>query len=57
MNLSEFLQSSKRLILVMNRPRMQEISLVLRITLLGVAVVGAIGYMVRVIFWFVNLAP
>lgn len=41
----------------MNRPRMQEISLVLRITLLGVAVVGAIGYMVRVIFWFVNLAP
>jgi preprotein translocase subunit Sss1 len=41
----------------MTRPKREEIWLVLKITLLGIAVIGAIGFMVRVIFWFVNLAP
>ena len=41
----------------MTRPKAEEIWLVFRVTLLGVAIIGAMGFMVRVIFWIVNLAP
>ncbi len=57
MNLTEFVNSTRRLIHVMRRPKSEEMWLTLRVTLLGVAVIGAIGFMVRVVFWFVHLAP
>ena len=57
MNLTEFLTSTRRIVLVMSRPKREEIWLTLRVSLLGVAVIGAIGFMVRVVFWFVHLAP
>ncbi len=57
MNLAEFLESSRRLLQATTRPRRDEIWMLFKISLLGVVVLGVIGFMVRVIFWFINLAP
>ena len=57
MTLVEFLRTTRRIVLVMSRPKREEMLLTLRVSLLGVAVIGAIGFMVRVVFWFVHLAP
>jgi len=57
LNLAEFLESSRRLLQATTRPRRDEIWMLFKISLLGVVVLGVIGFMVRVIFWFINLAP
>ena len=57
MNLSEFVESSKRLIQATTRPSRDEIWMLFRISMLGVLALGVIGFMIRVIFWMVNLAP
>lgn len=57
MNLSEFVESSKRLIQATTRPSRDEIWMLFRISMLGVLALGIIGFMIRVIFWMVNLAP
>jgi protein translocase SEC61 complex gamma subunit len=57
LNLSEFVESSKRLIQATTRPSRDEIWMLFRISMLGVLALGIIGFMIRVIFWMVNLAP
>lgn len=57
MNLSEFLQSSKRLFHVTTKPSSDEISLMLKICFLGIVIIGSLGFVIRVLFLFLNLLP
>jgi protein translocase SEC61 complex gamma subunit len=57
MNLHEFLDASKRLFLVTTKPSRDEISLMVKISFAGIAIVGALGFIIRVLFLFLNLLP
>ncbi len=57
MNLREFIDSTKRLLQVTRRPRGKELLMLIRLSFLGVLIVGAIGFVVKVLFWIVGLAP
>ena len=57
MNLREFLDSTKRLLLVTTKPSRDEISLMVKISFAGVAIVGSLGFIIRVLFLFLNLLP
>ncbi len=57
MNLREFLDSTKRLLHVTTKPSRDEISLMVKISFLGVAIVGSLGFIIRVLFLFLNLLP
>jgi len=53
----EFIGSARRLLRVAAKPGREELWLIVKVTLLGVAIVGVIGYIVRVLFWIVGLGP
>lgn len=57
MNAREFLDSTRRLIHVTTKPSRDEISLMVKISFLGVAIVGSLGFVIRVLFLFFNLLP
>ena len=57
MNFREFIESSKRLLRVTTRPNRKELVMLVRLSLLGILVVGGIGFVVKVLFWIVGLAP
>jgi len=57
LNLREFIESSKRLLRVTTRPNRKELVMLVRLSLLGILVVGGIGFVVKVLFWIVGLAP
>jgi protein translocase SEC61 complex gamma subunit len=57
LNLNEFFESSKRLFHVTTKPSSDEISLMLKISFLGVVIVGSLGFIIRVLFLFLNLLP
>jgi len=57
LNLREFIDSTKRLLQVTRRPRGKELLMLIRLSFLGVLIVGAIGFVVKVLFWIVGLAP
>jgi protein translocase SEC61 complex gamma subunit len=57
MNAREFIESTKRLIHVTTKPSRDELSLMVKISFLGVAIVGALGFVIRVLFLFFNLLP
>jgi protein translocase SEC61 complex gamma subunit len=57
MNAREFLDSSRRLVHVTTKPSRDEISLMVKISFLGVAIVGSLGFVIRVLFLFFNLLP
>jgi protein translocase SEC61 complex gamma subunit len=57
MNLREFIESARRLVHVTTKPSSDEISLMIKISFLGVVIVGALGYIIRVLFLFANLLP
>jgi preprotein translocase subunit Sss1 len=42
---------------VTTRPSWTEISLMVKICFLGIAIVGGLGYVVRILFLFVGLLP
>jgi preprotein translocase subunit Sss1 len=42
---------------VTTRPSWIEISLMVKICFLGIAIVGGLGYVVRILFLFVGLLP
>ena len=52
-----FLSSARRLLRVTTRPRWEEISLMVKICFLGIAIVGGLGFVVRILFLFVGLLP
>jgi protein translocase SEC61 complex gamma subunit len=57
LNLREFLDSTKRLLRVTTKPSRSEISLMVKISFAGVAIVGSLGFIIRVLFLFLNLLP
>jgi len=57
LNFREFIESSKRLLRVTTRPNRKELVMLVRLSLLGILVVGGIGFVVKVLFWIVGLAP
>jgi len=57
LNFKEFIESSKRLLRVTTRPNRKELVMLVRLSLLGILVVGGIGFVVKVLFWIVGLAP
>jgi preprotein translocase subunit Sss1 len=52
-----FLSSARRLLHVTTRPTGTELSLMVKICFLGIAIVGGLGYVVRILFLFVGLLP
>jgi protein translocase SEC61 complex gamma subunit len=52
-----FLTSARRLLHVTTRPSWPEISLMIKICFLGIAIVGGLGYVVRILFLVVGLLP
>jgi protein translocase SEC61 complex gamma subunit len=52
-----FLSSARRLLHVTTRPTWEELSLMVKICFLGIAIVGGLGYVVRMLFLFVGLLP
>lgn len=57
MNVREFLDSTRRLLHVTTKPSRDEVSLMVKISFLGVVIVGSLGYVIRVLFLFLNLLP
>jgi protein translocase SEC61 complex gamma subunit len=57
MNFSEFIESTKRLMHVTTKPSRDEISLMLKISFLGVVIAGSLGFVIRILFLFLNLMP
>jgi protein translocase SEC61 complex gamma subunit len=57
LNVREFIDSVKRLLHVTTKPSRDEISLMVKISFLGVAIVGSLGFIIRVLFLFLNLLP
>ena len=49
MGINDFIESAKRLMQTLNRPDWKTFSLSLKIVLIGVGVLGAIGYIIRLI--------
>ena len=49
MGISDFIESAKRLLVTINKPDWKTFSLSLKIVLLGVGVLGAIGYVIRLV--------
>jgi protein translocase SEC61 complex gamma subunit len=57
LNAREFIDSTKRLLHVTTKPSRDELSLMVKISFLGVAIVGSLGFVIRVLFLFLNLLP
>ncbi|WP_455277688.1 protein translocase SEC61 complex subunit gamma [[Eubacterium] cellulosolvens] len=51
----DFIQSSRRVFQVASKPSRDEIWMLIRVTFLGVGIVGAIGFMIKILFWIVGL--
>ncbi|MGA2783879.1 MAG: protein translocase SEC61 complex subunit gamma [Candidatus Bathyarchaeia archaeon] len=57
MNLREFIDSTKRLLHVTTKPSRDEVSLMVKISFLGVIIAGSFGFVIRILFLFLNLLP
>jgi len=57
LNTREFIDSTRRLLHVTTKPSRDEVSLMVKISFLGVAIVGSLGFIIRVLFLFFNLLP
>lgn len=49
------MQSARRLFHVAQKPNWDETVLLIKISLIGVLIVGGIGFVVRILFWLVGL--
>ena len=49
------MQSTRRLFHVAQKPAREEVMLLIKISLLGVGIIGGIGFVVRILFWVVGL--
>jgi protein translocase SEC61 complex gamma subunit len=57
LNVREFIDSTRRLLHVTTKPSRDEVSLMVKISFLGVVIVGSLGFIIRVLFLFFNLLP
>ena len=55
MGIRNFIESARKVVHVASKPTRTELSLLTKVTLLGVAIVGIIGFIVKVLFWIVGL--
>jgi protein transport protein SEC61 subunit gamma-like protein len=55
MGFGSFIESTKRLIRVASKPSRTELWMLVRVSAIGIAIVGGIGFMIKVLFWFVGL--
>ena len=55
MGIGSFIQSARRLFHVAQKPNWDETVLLIKISLIGVLIVGGIGFVVRILFWLVGL--
>ena len=55
MGIGSFMQSARRLFHVAQKPNWDETVLLIKISLIGVGIVGGIGFVIRVLFWLVGL--
>ena len=55
MGVRGFLDSTMRLVHVTTKPTREEVWVLIKISLLGLLVIGGVGYMIRVLFWFIGL--
>jgi len=49
MGINDFIESAKRLLVTINKPDWKTFSLSLKVVLIGIGVLGAIGYVIRLI--------
>ena len=49
MGIKDFIESAKRLLVTINKPDWKTFSLSLKIVILGIVVLGAIGYVIRLV--------
>ncbi|MGD0802526.1 MAG: protein translocase SEC61 complex subunit gamma [Candidatus Bathyarchaeia archaeon] len=49
MGIREFIDSAKRLLVTINRPDWKTFSQSMKIVLLGIVILGAIGYIIRLV--------
>jgi protein transport protein SEC61 subunit gamma and related proteins len=49
------MQSTRRLFHVAQKPSREEVMLLIKISLIGVGIIGGIGFVIRILFWVVGL--
>jgi protein translocase SEC61 complex gamma subunit len=54
LDIGRFIESTKRLIRASSKPTREEFWLMLRISILGIGLIGGIGFMVRILFLFIG---
>ncbi len=57
LGLSDFIESTRRLAKVLTKPSRKETMLVLKITLLGVTILGGVAFAITLLFYFIGLSP
>lgn len=57
MGARDFISSMGRMLHVASKPGREEVTLLLKVCLLGVAIVGGLGFVVKVLFWKLVLVP
>jgi protein translocase SEC61 complex gamma subunit len=57
MSVDSFTQSVKRLMRVLRRPSRKEAWLLIKVSVIGVAALGVVGFVIRALFWIVGLSP
>ncbi len=57
MGVNDFIESAKRLLVTINKPDWKTFSLSLKVVLIGVGVLGVIGYIIRLIAVVVQPVP
>jgi protein translocase SEC61 complex gamma subunit len=50
-----FIQSARRLFHVAQKPDREEVILLIKISFIGVGIIGGIGFVIRILFWIVGL--
>ncbi len=55
MGVRNFVQSTRRLIHVAQKPDREEVMLNIKISLIGVGIIGVIGFIIRILFWLIGL--
>jgi len=57
MGVKDFIESAKRLLVTINKPDWKTFSLSMKVVLIGVGVLGVIGYIIRLIAVVVQPVP
>ncbi len=56
LNVKELLASINKLLKITTKPTQKEIFLLIKVSLLGAALIGGVGFIIKVLFWIVGLA-